>query len=89
MSKYYSGEILFSGVLRRYVSQNIVAVTVTLRLNRFTLLYVFNGFSQLLRCEVALHFINTWDINNLTFDRYWKQLQLPDGTYVLRMCLYG
>ena len=26
------------GVLRRYVSQNIVAITVTLRLNRFTLL---------------------------------------------------
>ena len=28
--------------LRRYVSQNTVAITVTLRLNRFTLLYVFN-----------------------------------------------
>ena len=42
MRKYYSGEILFCGVLRRYVSQNIVAVTGTLRLNKFTLLYVFN-----------------------------------------------
>ena len=42
MRKYYSGEILFCGVLRRYVSQNIVAVTGTLRLNIFTLLYVFN-----------------------------------------------
>ena len=40
--KYYSGEILFCGVLRRYVSQNIVAVTGNLRLNRFTLFYVFN-----------------------------------------------
>ena len=32
---------------------------------------------HLLRCEVALHFVNTWDINVLTFDYYWKQLQLP------------
>ena len=40
--KSYSGEILFCGVLRRYVSQNIVAVTANLRLNRFTLFYVFN-----------------------------------------------
>ena len=40
--KSYSGEILFCGVLRRYVSQNIVAITGNLRLNRFTLFYVFN-----------------------------------------------
>ena len=32
--KYYSGEILFCGVLKRYVSQNIDAITGTLRLNR-------------------------------------------------------
>ena len=32
---------LFCGVLRRYVSQNTVAITGTLPLNRFTLLYVF------------------------------------------------
>ena len=42
MRKYYSREILFCGVLRRYVSQNIVAVTGNLRLIRFTLFYVFN-----------------------------------------------
>ena len=42
MRKYYSGEIKFCGVLRRYVSQNILAITGNLRLNRFTLLYVFN-----------------------------------------------
>ena len=42
MRKYYSREILSCGVLRRYVSQNIVAITGTLWLNRFTLLYVFN-----------------------------------------------
>ena len=43
MKKYYSGEILLCGVLRRYVSQNIVAITFgNLRLNRFTLFYVFN-----------------------------------------------
>ena len=42
MGKYYSGEILFCGVLRRYVSQNIVAITGNLRSNRFTLFYVFN-----------------------------------------------
>ena len=54
MRKYYSEEMLFCGVLRRYVSQNIVAINGTLRLNRFTLLYVFfDRFSQLLRCEVA------------------------------------
>ena len=40
--KYYSGEILFCGVLRRYVSQNIVAITGNLRLNRFTLFYVLH-----------------------------------------------
>ena len=27
MGKYYSGEILFCGVLRRYVSQNIASIT--------------------------------------------------------------
>ena len=43
MRKYYSGEIQFCGVLRRYVSQNIVAITGNLRLNRFTLFYVFNS----------------------------------------------
>ena len=57
MKKYCSGKILFCGtVLRRYVSQNIVAISGTLRLNRFTLLYVnylIDRFSQLLRCEVV------------------------------------
>ena len=60
MRKYYSWEILFCGVLRRYVSQNIGAVTGNLRLNRLT-----DRFSQLLRCEVVLHFINTWDFKYL------------------------
>ena len=40
-------------------------------------MYLIDRFSQLLRCEVALHFINTRDINDLTFDYHWKQLQLP------------
>ena len=40
--KYYSEEIIFYGVLRRYISQNIVAITGNLRLNRFTLFYVFH-----------------------------------------------
>ena len=40
MRKYYSGEILFCSVLMCYVSQNIVAITGTLRLNRLTLLCV-------------------------------------------------
>ena len=31
MGKYYSGEILFCGVLRRYVSQNIVVISGNLR----------------------------------------------------------
>ena len=57
-------EILFRGVLRHYVSQNIDVITVTLRLNRFDFadslccMYLIDRFSQLLRCEVALHFIN-------------------------------
>ena len=51
------------GVLRRYVSQNIVAITGNLRLNRFTcFMYLIDRFSQLWRCEVVLDFINTWDI---------------------------
>ena len=32
----------FCGFLRRYVSQNIVAIAGNVRLNRFTLFYVFN-----------------------------------------------
>ena len=42
MGKYYSGKILFCGVLRRYVSQNVVAIPGNVRLNRFTLFYLFN-----------------------------------------------
>ena len=38
-------------------------------------MYLIDRFSLLLRCDVALHFINTWGINDLTFDYYWKQLQ--------------
>ena len=59
-------EILFRAVLRHYVSHNINAITVTLRLNRFDTadsvccMYLIDRFSQFLRCEVALHFaINT------------------------------
>ena len=54
-------EILFRGVLRHYVSQNIDAIT----LNRFDVadslccIYSIDRFSHLLRCEVALHLINT------------------------------
>ena len=40
-------------------------------------MYLIDRFSHLLRCEVAVHFVNTWDINVLTFDYHWKQLQLP------------
>ena len=39
MRKYYWGEILWCNDV---FFQNIVAITGTLRLNRFTLLYVFN-----------------------------------------------
>ena len=80
-------EILFRGVLRRHVSQNVDAITGTLWLNRFDIadshccMYLIDRFSQLLRCEVALHFINTWDINDLPFD-YLKQLQLLVWRYV-------
>ena len=45
---------------------------------------LIDQFSQLLRCEVALHFIKILvrDINDLTFDYYWKQFQLPVSSYV-------
>ena len=49
----------------RYVSHNTDAITGTLRLNRFDIadslccMYLIDRFSHLLRCEVALHFINT------------------------------
>ena len=88
MRKYWSGEILFCGVLKRYVSQNMFAITGTLRLNRFTLLesmYLIDRFSQL---------SNIWDINDLSCDYYWKQLQLPSWRYVwvtdvfIRVALY-
>ena len=49
MRKYYSGEILFCGVLRSYVFMNIVVVCILL----------IDRISQLLRCDVAMHFINT------------------------------
>ena len=53
----------FCGFLRLNLSQNIVAITGNVRLYRFTLFYVLiDRFSQLLRCEVVLHFINTWDM---------------------------
>ena len=42
IGKYCSREILFCGVLRRCISQNIVSITGNLRLNRFTLFYLFN-----------------------------------------------
>ena len=60
-----AGEILFRVVLRHYVSHNIDAITGTLRLNRFDIaaslccMYLIDRLSQLLRCEVALHYINT------------------------------
>ena len=77
-----SVNLLLNGtVLRKYNSLNIVAITytVTLQINIDSLccMYLIDRFSQLLRCEVALHFVNTWDINVLTFDYHWKQLQLP------------
>ena len=53
-------------------------------------MHLIDTVSQLLRCEVALYFINTWDINDLTLDYYWKQLKLRVCvTYVPRMCLFG
>ena len=42
MRKYSSREILFCGVLRHYNSQNIVTITGTVRLNRFSVMYVLN-----------------------------------------------
>ena len=69
-----AGEILFCGVLRNYVSHNINAIIRTLLLNRFNIadplccMYLIVRFSQLLRCEVVFHFINTRDINDLTFN---------------------
>ena len=64
---------MFRGVLRHCFSQNIDAITGTLQLNRFDIvdsvccMYLTDRFSQLLSCEVALYFINTRHINDLSF----------------------
>ena len=49
MRKYYSGEILFCGVSRRYVSQNIVAISRNYwqSTDPFCCLYVIDRFSKL------------------------------------------
>ena len=55
---------MFRGVMRHHVSQNVDAITGTRWLNRFDItdslycMYLIDRFLQLLRCEVALHFIN-------------------------------
>ena len=57
-----------------HVSRNTDAITGTLRLKRLDIadllccMYLTDKFLQLLKCEVTLHFINTWDINDLTFN---------------------
>ena len=67
-------ETLFRVLLRHDVSQNIDAITGTLRLNSFDIadslccMYSIDRFWKLLRCKVSLYFINTWDINDLTFE---------------------
>ena len=61
-------EVLFRAVFRHYVSHDIDAITGTLQLNDIAdslcCMYLIDRFSQFLRCEVALHFKNTWDIND-------------------------
>ena len=54
-------------------------------------MYSIDRFSQSLKCEVAFLFTNTWDINDLTFQYYWKQLQLHVWRYicVTDVFLYG
>ena len=76
-------------VVYRYVSPNIDQITGTLRLNGFDIadslccMFLTDRFPQLLRCEVALHFINTSDINDSTLNYYWEHLTLV--TYVSRI----
>ena len=58
-----AGEILFCGVLRHYVSQNIGAITRTLLLNRFDIadqlccMYLIVRFSQLLSPVVLYKYL--------------------------------
>ena len=93
MRKYHSRETLFCGVSLHFSEYwcnywNPTVKQINIRYCRFTLLYVFNSFdrfSHLLRCEVALHFINTWDINDLTFNNYLKE-RLTDVKFVSRVC---
>ena len=40
-------------------------------------MYLIDRFSQLLRCEVVLHFINTWDI----------KYPLSRNFYVRKICI--
>ena len=70
LRKYYGRKILFCGASLRFSEywRNYWNRTVKwIRYCRFTVsgcMFVIDRF--FLRCEVALHFINTWDINNLT-----------------------
>ena len=47
-------------------------------------MYLIDRFSQLIRCLVALHFKNTWDINDLTLKYYKKATSTTPLT--LRTC---
>ena len=91
-------EILFRGVLRYFLARDTGAITGTLRLNRFDIadslccMYLIDRFSQLLRCEVALHFMGTWDISDLTLNCFWSNCYFNYSsavTYVSWMCLWG
>ena len=63
----------FCGVLRRYVPQNIVAITGNVRLNRFTLLYVFNWYIFAvvkMWSRVALHKYLRYQVSTVTCSFY-------------------
>ena len=85
MRKYYCAEFLFCGTVRHYVSQNIFSIAGTLRLNRFSLLYVFKW--------LIFTVVEKWSrIALYKYFRYqWFNLQLlleatSTTPLMLRMC---
>ena len=85
MRKYHCAEFLFCGTVRHYVSQNIFSIAGTLRLNRFSLLYVFKW--------LIFTVVKMWSrIALYKYFRYqWFNLQLlleatSTTPLMLRMC---
>ena len=70
MRKYYTGKILFCVVYWGVTILRILSQLLELYswIDSICCMYLIDKFSQLLRCEVLLHFINTWDIKYIPLE---------------------